>query len=82
MEECTHAILDSAGNIVNLHVVDHATFDAETDWSPGPGLTHDPTCDPSFVDDEGHSVDWAIGGTVINGVYTPPPEPEPADDAS
>lgn len=66
MESCTHAILDSDGNIVNMHVVDHATFDTETDWTPGPGLTHHPTCNP----------DWEIGGTLINGVYTPPEEPD------
>ena len=54
------------GLIVNRIVVDETT---PADWHPGPGLTLQPA-----------SVDGAIGGTIIDGVYTPPPEPDEAED--
>ena len=54
-------VTNTDGLIVNRIVVDETTPD---DWHPGPGLTLRPP-----------DVDGAIGGTYINGLYTPPPEP-------
>ena len=72
MPTCTHAILDSDNVIINRHAVDHDTF--PNGWSPGPGLTHHPIC-------ENPDNPWAQGGTIINGIYTPPPEPDEPEDA-
>ena len=62
----TRLVIDSEGNIVNRILLDSSL----TDWSPGEGLTLVPA-----------NIDGDIGGTYINGVYTPPPDP-PADNNS
>ena len=59
-----HLVTSQDGRIVNRIVCDADTPD---DWHPGPGLTLHPP-----------EVQGAIGGAIINGVYTPPAEP--ADD--
>ena len=64
--ETIHLVTDAEGLIVNRIVLDENT---PRNWTPGPGLTLLP-----------HSVQGAIGGTYIDGVYTPPPEPEESDD--
>ena len=60
--EGVHLVIDGDGNVVNRIVTNEGTPD---DWVPGPGLT--------LLD---RSIEGDIGGTYIDGVYTPPPEPE------
>ena len=62
-----HLVTNGAGRIVNRIVCDETT---PADWHPGPGLTLHPP-----------EVQGSIGGSIINGVYTPPPEPEDGDEA-
>lgn len=61
--EIIRLVTDNEGLIVNRIVLDEST---PGDWHPGAGLTLLP-----------HTVQGAIGGTYVGGVYTPPPEPEP-----
>ena len=66
----TKLVLDADGVIVNRIVVDETT---PVDWSPGEGL--------ELADDD--PVAWFpwhadIGGSLVDGVYTPPSEQEPA----
>ena len=58
----TRIITNADGLIVNRIVIDETTLH---DWHPGFGLTL-----------QSAGVDGAIGGTYVNGVYTPPPEPD------
>ena len=80
METCI--VLDQSGRIVNRIVIDENT---PADFSPGPGLTMSdtieapidvPMIDPDTREPTGETqtvvVPMAIGGTYINGVYTPP----------
>ena len=79
----TRIVLNASGRIVNRIVIDENT---PADFSPGPGLTMpDVTTAPIEVlvlDENGEPtgetetvvVPMAIGGTYINGVYTPPEE--------
>ena len=80
METCI--VLNDAGRIVNRIVVDENT---PADFSPGPGLTMSdtieapievPVLDPETGLPTGETqtviVPMTIGGTYINGVYTPP----------
>ena len=55
-------VTNDAGLVVNVVAVDAAT---PADWHPGPGLTLLP-----------EEVTGAIGGTYIDGRYTPPPDPD------
>lgn len=65
-EYCKCLVVNSEGLVVNLIVCDENTPD---DFSPGSGLT--------LVK---NTVDGAIGGSYIDGVYTPPSEPEEEED--
>ena len=82
----TRIVLNAAGLIVNRIVVDETT---PADFSPGPGLTMSdtieapidvPVLDPDTGQPTGETetviVPMAIGGTYIDGVYTPPGEAE------
>lgn len=60
--ETNHIVTDNSGLIVNRIVKDENT---PSDWSPGTGLTVWP-----------ETIEGAIGGSYIDGVYTPPAEPE------
>ena len=64
--EYTCLIVNESGLIVNRIVYDDEL--TPPDWHPGEGLT--------MLD---KSIDGAIGGSYINGVYTPPPEPKEDD---
>ena len=80
----TRIVLDAAGRIVNRIVIDHNT---PADFSPGPGLTMSDVLtapiDVPVLDEDGQAtgetqsvvVPMAIGGSYINGVYTPPEAP-------
>ena len=57
-----HLVVDAEGTVINRIVLDENTPD---NWTPGPGLRLLP-----------HSVEGAIGGTYINGVYAAPPQTE------
>ena len=70
---CVHLILDANNNIVNRAVFAHE--DPITDYTPDPGLTIYPDC-------EADGADRDIGGTLVNGVYTPPPEAAETADES
>ena len=78
----TQLVLNSNGLIVNHIVVNKNT---PADFSPGHGLTMSdtieapidvPVLDPETGEPTGETqtviVPMAIGGTYINGVYTPP----------
>ena len=65
-EECNCIVVNADGLIVNRIVCSEETPD---DWHPGTGLT-------MFVD----KVGWAIGGSYIDGVYTPPFDDETLPD--
>lgn len=56
-----YIIVDESGNIVNRIV-----WDGEPSWEPQAGQ--------SVIEDQNNEYD--IGGTYIEGVYTPPPAPE------
>lgn len=57
-----YSVIDASGLIVNRVVIANAG-----DWTPPAGY--------SLVAEPAMS--YAIGGTVISGVYTPPPQPAP-----
>lgn len=59
-EMTTYAVIDAQGAIVNRVIVD-----AESPWQAPEGLTSVEELSP-----------MVIGGTYIDGAYTPPPEPE------
>ena len=61
-----HCVTNSDGIIINRIVSDENTPE---DWSPGDNLVVHP---PEVVGD--------IGGTIIDGVYTPPPAEESNED--
>lgn len=77
----TRLVLNTQGRIVNRIVIDENTPD---DFHPGAGLTcSDVTAAPIDVPVLDHNgqptgetetvvVPMAIGGTYLNGVYTPP----------
>ena len=80
----TRIVLNAAGLIVNRIVIDDNT---PADFSPGPGLAMSdvntapidvPVIDPETGEPTGKPqtviVPMAIGGTYINGEYTPPGE--------
>jgi hypothetical protein len=57
-----YAVIDSAGDVVNRIVLDK------------PGAWQAPE-GHSIIEETDHT--FEVGGTLINGVYTPPVQPEP-----
>ena len=64
MTQQTLAVVDQGGTIVNRVVLD----EDGAEWTPPPDHT-------TAVEDPNNP--YAIGGTLIGGVYTAPPAPEP-----
>lgn len=67
-EESICIVVNPAGLIINRIVCGPETPE---NWAPGLDLTMHKETTP-----------MAIGGTYINGVYTPPPEPEESNDTA
>ena len=58
-----YAVLNAEGDVINVILAD----DQGTDWAPPAGHS-------VLVSEEA-----SVGGTLINGVYTPPADPTPEE---